>query len=139
MESLNYSIAKKRNRVFAFLVDFLIFWILGFIVGYFYGQPIEDELGFNLKGFPALIVFLFGFCLWPVSESLYGKTVGKRIFKLKVVSENHQIISFSQALTRFLLGFVDYIFLLGLIVASSNKKNQRIGDLVAKTIIIQEN
>jgi uncharacterized RDD family membrane protein YckC len=33
---------------------------------------------------------------------------------------------------------VDFIFLIGLIIASANAKKQRIGDLVAKTIVVKD-
>lgn len=134
-----YPIAKNRYRVLAFLVDFFIFWLIGMVIGYFYGVQQEGEIGFELTGLPALILFAFGFLLWPISEGLFGKTIGKRILKLKVVSEDYQDINIMKAFIRFLLGLVDYILLIGLIIASNNEKKQRIGDLVAKTIVIKEN
>lgn len=131
-------LAQNRYRVLAFLIDFFIFCLIGVVIGQFYGDQPEGEIGFELNGLPALILFGFGFLLWPISEGLFGKTIGKRIFRLKVVSENYQDINIGHAFVRFFLGFVDYMLLIGLIIASNNKKKQRIGDLVAKTIVIKE-
>ncbi len=36
------------------------------------------------------------------------------------------------------LAFIDYIFLIGLIIASTDKNNRRIGDMVAKTLVVKE-
>ena len=129
-------IAKKRTRILAFLIDFFVFWLVGMILGIFFGTPHEDELGFSLNGLPALAMFLFGFLLWPISEGVFGQTIGKGFMNLKVVSNNYEPIGVGQAITRFFLGFVDYIFLLGLIIASTNKQNKRIGDMVANTIVV---
>lgn len=66
-----------------------------------------------------------------------GQTIGKRFLDIKVVSERFQYISMGQALGRFFMGFIDYMFLLGIIIAATNKRKQRIGDILAKTIVVQ--
>lgn len=129
-------IAKKRTRIGAFLIDIFIFWSIAMIVGIFYGTPHEEGLGYSLNGFPALVMFLVGFFLWPISEGIWGKTIGKRLLNLKVVTDDFEPIVMGQAFGRFILGFLDYIFLIGLIIASTNKQNKRIGDLAAKTIVV---
>ena len=53
-----------------------------------------------------------------------------------VVSDNYQPVGMGQAFGRFFMGFFDYMFLIGLIVAASNKQNKRLGDLVANTIVV---
>ncbi len=133
------TIAKKRYRVIAFMVDMFIFWLLGMVLGIFFGEQIEGEFGYSLNGLPALILVFFGFFLWPISEGLFGQTIGKRSFDLKVVKDNYEPIDMKQAWGRFFLGFIDYIFLIGIIIAATNKQNKRIGDMVAKTIVIKSN
>ena len=130
-------IAKIRYRILAFLIDFFIFWLIGMVIGIFYGTPHEDGLGFNLNGLPAFVMFMFGFVLWPISEAFFGRTIGKGFLNLKVVSDNCESIGFGKAIIRFLLGFIDYIFLIGIIVAARSKEKKRIGDIVAKTIVIK--
>lgn len=132
-----FPIAKKRFRVVAFLIDFFIFWLIAMIIGIFYGTPHEDGFGVNLKGLPAFGMFLIGFFLWPISEGIWGQTIGKRFLDLKVVNDKFEPIGMGQAFGRFFLGFIDYIFLIGLIVASTNKQNKRIGDLALNTIVIK--
>lgn len=138
-ENNKVEIAKKRDRIFAFIVDFIIYWGIGMILGMFMGEPLPNgEIGFNLNGLPALMLFLCGFFLWPVSEGIWGQTIGKRIFNLSVVTTDYKSIGMGQAFGRFFLGFIDYIFLIGIIVASTNQRKQRIGDLAANTIVVYE-
>ncbi|WP_405207206.1 RDD family protein [Aquimarina sp. LLG6339-5] len=130
-------IAKKRYRIGAFLIDFIIFWLIGIVLGIFFGEPVENEFEFHLTGLPAFGMFLCGFFLWPVSEGIWGQTIGKRLLELKVVTDNYKSIGIGQALGRFFLGFIDYIFLIGLIIAVNNKQNKRIGDMIANTLVIR--
>ncbi|MEO1030069.1 MAG: RDD family protein [Bacteroidota bacterium] len=131
------TIAKKRHRILAFLMDFIIFVTIGWVIAYLTGGLSEDGFGYELSGVPALLMFGVGFLLWPISEAMSGQTIGKRFFDLKVVSDDFKPITFGQAFARFFLGFLDYIFLAGIIVAAFNKQNKRIGDLVAKTVVIK--
>ena len=82
-------------------------------------------------------MFVIGFLLWPISEAIYGQTIGKRFFDLEVVDYNLKPISLGQAFARFFLGFCDYFMLVGILVASFDKENRRIGDLIAKTVVIK--
>ncbi|WP_421804447.1 RDD family protein [Flagellimonas sp.] len=129
-------IAKKRIRIGAFLIDIFIFWSIAMIVGIFYGTPHEEGIGYSLNGLPALVMFLVGFFLWPISEGIWGRTIGKRLLNLKVVTDDFEPIGMGQEFGRFILGFLDYIFLIGLIIATTNKQNKRIGDIAAKTIVV---
>ena len=128
--------AKKRYRIGAFLIDFFIYWLIGMIIGLFFGTP-NGEGGFNFNGLPAFGMFLIGFILWPISEGIWGQTIGKRLLDLKVVTNEFKPIGIGQAFGRFFLAFIDYIFLIGLIIASANKQNKRIGDLAANTIVVR--
>lgn len=129
-------IAKKRTRIGAFSIDIFIFWSIAMIVGIFYGTPHEEGLGYSLNGLPALAMFLVGLFMWPISEGIWGQTIGKRLLNLKVVTDDFEPIGIGQAFGRFILGFLDYIFLIGLIIAATNKQNKRIGDMAAKTIVV---
>ena len=133
-------IASIRYRVLAFVIDYLIFITIFYAMCVFYGQPSEDGIGYQLNGTPAFIMMLIGFFLWPFSEAYSGQTIGKRLVGIKVVNENFREIKTSQAFIRFIFGLIDFsCFFLGLIVAYNNKNNQRIGDQIAKTLVIDIN
>ncbi|MDR3713737.1 MAG: RDD family protein [Puia sp.] len=137
-------ISPKRVRVAAAIVDFLIIWIIGFGLGLLFGQSrtgISGETGYffsiHLTGIPAILFFLSWIGLMPVMEGMTGKTIGKRVMKIKVVKEDFTDTTIGRSLARHLFDSIDCFFLIGLIVASTNKKNQRIGDLVAKTLVVR--
>ncbi len=130
-------IAKIRYRIGAFLIDFFIFWLIGLVLGIFFGESLDNELGFHMTGLPALGMFLCGFFLWPISEGIWGQTIGKRFLYLKVVTDDYRPIRFGQAFGRFFIGIFDYIFLIGIFIAAADKKNKRVGDWVANTIVIR--
>jgi len=129
-------IAKKRYRVLAFLFDYFVFLAIFMVFGYFWGTPLEDRMGFNLTGFPAFVLMLIGVFLWPISEGIWGKTLGKRVLGLEVVNDRYEPPTLGQAFGRFFLGFADGFLLIGLVVAAINNKNKRVGDLAAGTLVI---
>jgi uncharacterized RDD family membrane protein YckC len=133
-------LASKRYRMLAFVIDYLIFVTIFSVMCVFYGEPSEDGVGYHLSGTPAFITTLIGVFLWPFSEAFSGQTIGKRLVGIKVVNESFREIKTSQAFVRFIFGLIDFSCLfVGLIVASNNKNKQRIGDQIAKTLVIDIN
>jgi uncharacterized RDD family membrane protein YckC len=121
-------IAQKRMRILAFFIDYFIFSITAII------------LVSNLQALISLpLLFFLFFFHWPISESLYGQTIGKRVLGIKVVSYDLKPANFGQTLIRFVFGIIDMQLLIGLMVASADKDNRRIGDRVASTIVIVKN
>lgn len=130
-------IAKKRERIVAFLADFIIYLLIFLLFLFLWGEPNYERNGYQVTGFPAFILFLIGIILWPISESMFGQTMGKRFVGIRVLNgKNYKHLSFGQAFIRFIFGYIDTILFIGLIVASTNKENKRIGDYVAKTVVI---
>ncbi len=86
-----------------------------------------------------LILFSFIFFSYNFFFELFyeGQSIGKISQKIKVVKENGESAGFWQYLIRALLRPVDYMFALGILVMVFNKKGQRLGDIAAKTIVIQ--
>jgi hypothetical protein len=70
-----------------------------------------------------------------------GQTPGKRLGKLRVVTIDGQPIGMRESVIRNLVRTVDFLptmYLVGLISILSSKRNQRIGDLAAATMVVQE-
>ena len=138
-------IAQKRLRVAAALVDVFIYGIIGFGVSIlfghtknFYGESGGGvAVGFSLSGLPAVLMIVIWLLQFPLMEGLTGQTLGKKLFKLKVVKEDFSPTSVGTSFIRHLFDAIDLSFLVGLIIASSNTKKQRIGDLVARTVVIK--
>ena len=141
-QTTNIPLAKKRFRVFASLIDYTLCFVFFFIIGATLGEqytPPEGGIGFRLTGMQPLICMGFWFIIMPVMEAIQGQTFGKMIMNIRVVSKNYSDPSFGQTLVRHLFDFVDwfpFFGVVGLLVASNNQLKQRVGDLVAKTIVI---
>ncbi len=68
-----------------------------------------------------------------------GQTVGKKIFRLRVVDAEGLRLQFHQIVIRNLLRFVDLLpgfYLVGGLTCLLNRKTQRLGDIAANTIVI---
>jgi uncharacterized RDD family membrane protein YckC len=61
------------------------------------------------------------------------------LFKVKILQDDFSKVSFRSALIKHLFDIIDFLptfGILGLLVTTNNKYKQRIGDLVAKTVVI---
>jgi uncharacterized RDD family membrane protein YckC len=70
-----------------------------------------------------------------------GRTPGKRWNGLRVVREGGQPIGFLASATRNLLRLIDWLpslYLVGMVSVLVSAKNQRLGDIVAGTIVVRE-
>lgn len=72
-------------------------------------------------------------------EGLTRQTLGKANFKIKTVKVNGEKATLGNCIVRHLFDFIDsfpFFGITGLIVAGNNALKQRVGDLVAKTIVV---
>ena len=71
--------------------------------------------------------------------TMNGQSIGKKIFGIKVINENGGRPAFSQLLIRWLLRLADFgfsFFMGGLFSVLLSKKDQRLGDMAAGTLVI---
>jgi len=69
-----------------------------------------------------------------------GQTIGKRIFRLRVMDEQGLHLHFSQVAVRNFLRFVDVLpafYFVGGVSCVLNRHGQRVGDIAANTIVIR--
>lgn len=91
-------------------------------------------------------VVLFHFLLYWGYFALFetywnGQTPGKRLCKIRVIQQSGRQITFFEAMTRNLIRIIDMMpgfYLIGVISMICNRRNQRLGDLAAATIVIHE-
>ncbi len=86
-----------------------------------------------------LLDFLIFIGYFTLLEGSRGQTVGKMITKIKVIGEDGKPIDMTQALIRNLLRIIDglFVYLIGAILIWRSDKKQRLGDSLAKTIVIK--
>jgi uncharacterized RDD family membrane protein YckC len=140
---LAFRLAGPASRLNAYALDlcirigafFTIAQIMGFlsIASDFSGLPI----GILLIG-----LFLIEWGYGTAFEGLCGgRTPGKMAFRLRVIKEGGYPIGFLDALLRNLLRAADALPIFygaGLVAACLSSKMQRIGDLVAGTIVVHD-
>lgn len=139
--TLNYPTFKYKpnlkKRVLATFYDYGLFFLATSIYVGFFGHD-NDEGGRTVSGLLTLPIIIFWFIYFVIIEGFYGATFGHQAFNLKVLKLNRMNIGFSQAFKRHLIDPID-IFIYGIpaIIAIKNSdKHQRLGDMWAKTIIV---
>jgi uncharacterized RDD family membrane protein YckC len=127
------------SRFLAGLVDYIIILTFTFVMLKTFGAQ-NSEGTYELNGLPGLIPIIFWGIMTIGSEQLFGVTLGNYTMDLKPISINgtQQNLTFSQSLKRHILDPVDMSLfgLIGIITIKNTEKNQRLGDLWAKTIVL---
>ena len=124
-------------RFYAWLVDTLIRTVVIISLA-----MTLSFLGNTGNGILLILVFLIEW-FYPVYFELFhdGKTPGKATFGLFVAQENASPVTPAASLIRNLLRFVDFLpfaYGFGLICLMSNNRFQRIGDIVAGTVVLHK-
>ncbi len=87
-----------------------------------------------------LFVVMFGY--WVAFEVLAsGRTPGKRLMRIRVVGRDGRPVGTRASILRTLLRLVDMIpsfYLVGTIAVVASRSNQRLGDMVAGTIVVRD-
>jgi len=127
-------------RILAGFIDYLIIFVFFFIYIYSFGEP-NNEGGYTVNGLPALVPVLFWGIMTVGFEQFFGVTIGNSLAGLKPISINemNRKLTFGQSLKRHLLDPIDmFLFgLIGIVTIKNTDKNQRVGDIWAKTTVIK--
>lgn len=149
---LEFTLAGIGNRAYALLIDYivwgliLIFFLLtwAFLSIQFIGV-IEDLIGSETRlelwliSIQLLLYFFIYVGYFVFFETLWqGQTPGKRYVKIRVIRDDGRPVRLQQATLRALLRPVDDLFFLGVFFIALGKREKRIGDWVAGTLVIQE-
>jgi uncharacterized RDD family membrane protein YckC len=143
--TLDVELAGLGSRFAAFLLDFIlqsiVFGVIVFTViegfshtGTSYGQLIA---GLIVLSFVAVYVGYFVLCelLWS------GRSIGKRLTGLRVMRMNGAPEGFWSILLRNVARLVDWLpsfYLVGVISILASTNNQRLGDMLAGTVVVRE-
>ena len=90
----------------------------------------------------ATLVFYFlgGFLYHALLEGLYGATLGKKICGIRVLKQDFTPCGVTAGFLRNLLRIVDafFYYLVGAVSMAGTLKWQRLGDMVAETIVVRK-
>lgn len=138
---LAYPLAGPSIRMAAYLVDFGIRLVLTF------GGMMILGLGSGLwspgvsMGLILLMLFLVNWGYYVICEGFFrGKTPGKKVFSLRVIDEQGCPVSFWSAFLRNMIRSVDSFPLYGIgwLTMLMCGRFRRLGDLAARTVVIEE-
>lgn len=137
--------ASIGERLLAQIVDvalaFGLFFFIGMSLAPRFGGTTES--GFELEGWPAALVITVTsvplLAYFVLAEGLFGATLGKIVAGIRVERLAGGKIGFTPALLRNLLRVIDVlaIYLVGAIVIMVSKHKQRVGDLVAGSVVVR--
>jgi uncharacterized RDD family membrane protein YckC len=149
---LDFTLAGIGSRAYALLIDYivwglsflllLIFW--GFIAS-FIRDTLKVFIGNNntldlwLFSLGLLMTFLIYVGYFVFFETLFqGQTPGKKRAKIRVIRDDGRPVRLPQATLRALLRPLDDFLFIGFFLIVFSKQEKRLGDLVAGTLVIQE-
>lgn len=126
------------KRVIAVMIDHAILLIGLYTIYTQIWQGDVNNVAINTNQFLIFIAITVGYFL--LLEWLFHKTIGKKIMGLKVVRITGQSPDLLSALIRNIVRPIDFIgfYLLGLIFITYSDLNQRLGDMIAGTYVIEE-
>ncbi len=149
---LELTLAGIGNRTLALIIDYsilflilLVFWLAWLIV--FHGaMSYAGAANWNYSQLPLWLLaiallgnfaiysgyFVFFEVMWQ------GQTPGKRFTTIRVVRDDGRPVGVSQAIMRSLLRPVDDFCFIGVLFILFGKREKRIGDWAAGTIVVQQ-
>ena len=128
--------AKPTQRFLAHLIDVLILSLITYILLKILSfSDIDRAIIFKEASY--LIISALYYSYLPASH--WQATIGKKIFKLKIVDYNLKKITVSLAFLRFFGYFFSYLTAgLGFLLMFFNSRSQNLQDFFAKTYVIRE-
>lgn len=149
---LEFTLAGIGSRAYALLIDYIVWaliWLVFLIAWAFLSiqliDVIESWVGSNnsvqlwLLSIQILMAFVLNVGYFVFFETLWqGQTPGKRYVKIRAIRDDGTPVRLQQATLRALLRPVDDLLFLGVFFIIFSKREKRLGDWVAGTIVVEE-
>jgi uncharacterized RDD family membrane protein YckC len=140
--NISYPLASLGQRAGAFLLDSFFFVICGVLLVLIFSDFLE---GIGYRAIQMLLTY-FPFLIFIALKSVLevnweAQTPGKKILGIRVVRLDHKPLSLGDAFIRNVIMVLEVILSSGVIAAlavSANARRQRLGDLVALTVVISK-
>jgi len=136
---LTVVLADVGSRGVAYAIDITIQFVFDLLL--FLGLGIAGAPSGLVLAIFVVAVFLMLFGYFTLFEAFDdGRTPGKRLIGLRVLSADARPMTFWRSLVRNLLRLIDAlpaVYLVGITSVLATSKNQRLGDLAADTIVVR--
>jgi uncharacterized RDD family membrane protein YckC len=155
--AIEFPLAGIGSRFVALLIDYLIQGAAAFILILIFvlfvsatagSQPVRSSMaGSPNSGKWAIAIaiaipFLFQWGYFTLFEAFWrGQTPGKRIMRIRVIQQTGRPVGVFESLGRNLTRIIDMLptfYIIGVIVMFLTRRQQRLGDLVAGTLVVHE-
>jgi uncharacterized RDD family membrane protein YckC len=145
---LEFTLAGIGNRALALLIDYIalgltliVFWIGWAVISVQLADIFSNakDLGLWLFAIALLINFFIYVGYFVFFEVIWqGQSPGKRYTKIRVIRDDGRRVGIQQATLRSLLRPIDDILFIGAFFIMLGRKEKRLGDMVAGTLVVQE-
>jgi uncharacterized RDD family membrane protein YckC len=146
--ALEFPLAGIGSRFIAVLIDYLlqfaafIVLLLGMMLFLPSMQKFESASAKWVVALLILVPFLLQWGYFALFEGLcHGQTPGKRVAKIRVIQQSGRAITMFESLSRNFVRAIDFLpsfYVVGTISIFVTSGHQRLGDLVAGTLVIHE-
>jgi uncharacterized RDD family membrane protein YckC len=135
---IDYELAGLGERIVASLIDYGMFILVLILCSIATASFNTRDVGMVIY----LIVYAVLFVFYDLACEVFmnGQSVGKKVMKIRVMSLDGSQPRLGQYILRWLFRIIDFGVTMGavaLVVAAISEKVQRIGDIVAGTILIK--
>lgn len=141
---IEYTLASVGVRAAAAGIDLLIHGAVVLIVAIvativLLSNEADEDTIFTTIGVLFLIYGLLNYAYYITCDMLMkGQTFGKKVYKIRIIRDNGEGITIAHAMIReFIRATIDP-FGIGFILIFFSKKNKRLGDMAASTIVVEE-
>lgn len=127
------------KRFVAFFIDINICLSPYYAWSVLFGTKAPVDGGYYIKGIAFLFVAIIHFSYHSIQEYFWKASIGKRLFKLKVVKIDGSQLNKNDIVKRHILDFFEFYFILiiPILMVLIDKRHQRIGDKLANTRVIE--
>jgi len=138
--TLRIELASIGDRFIAAFLDFLV--KIGLLVGVSVLVSFVKDVGLDWAGILLWILLAITMVFYSMIFEYFmkGQTPGKRMMKIRVARLDGEPVTFGNFLLRWFFRIIDYFPItwpvVGIISIAATEKNQRVGDLVAGTIMV---
>ncbi len=139
---LTYRLAGLGARVFAHVIDVLIILVAEYVAVVTAGILSVTSIAFLAIPLWAIFAVSFIFLYFILLESFWnGQTIGKKAVGIRARMADGTAITSLAAIGRNLLRVADFLpgmYFVGLLAMFTTPRSQRLGDLVANTVVTYE-
>lgn len=131
--------SRALARMLDSVIQYAMFWGVSFVANIYFAATQSND------GWIVAVLLLVQFCIFFLYDVVFelagnGQTLGKRALGIQVVRNGGRPVDLRSSIVRNLLRFVDMLpsnYLVGSIAVFCSKRNRRLGDMAAGTIVVR--